>query len=89
MQPYQVAEIAEWSVVVFAFASVTVLVGVGIGKVIALKHRVDMLEGWFGEVRWELLAKEQAEEFAAMRERMQDLENRRDASGDQPWWTGA
>jgi hypothetical protein len=75
-------ELADWSVLGVAVAVLVALAGGAVGKVIALMHRVDMLEDWFGQVRWELLAREQADEFALMCERMQNIENELNARGD-------
>ncbi|KZM76168.1 hypothetical protein AWN90_00100 [Nocardia terpenica] len=71
----QLYALADWSVVVVSFAAVSALVGVVLGRLFTLTHRVDSLEGWFGEVRWELLAREQADDMQMMRERMQDIED--------------
>ncbi|MEG8183933.1 hypothetical protein GZH49_36290 [Nocardia terpenica] len=66
--------LADWSVVVAAFVAVSALVGVVLGRLFTLTHRVDSLEGWFGEVRWEMLAREQADEVQLMRERLERIE---------------
>jgi hypothetical protein len=79
----RLVELADWSVLGVAFAVLVALAGVAVGKVIALMHRVDMIEDWFAQVRWELLAQEQVDEFALMRERMNDIQNELNALGDQ------
>lgn len=68
-------DIVEWLLVAFCLAILLGVVGIGLGKVFALMDRVDALEYWFGEVRFELIAQEQAEEVQLLREHMTSVEH--------------
>ncbi|MFI9506801.1 hypothetical protein [Nocardia sp. NPDC052566] len=72
-------EIAIWTCVACVIVLAVSVVGMGLGRVFTLVDTVYMLESWIGEVRIELLAQEQADEFQAMRQRISEVNNRLDA----------
>lgn len=66
--------LAEWLAVALALMFVAGTAGLGLARFLVLQERVERLEYWFGEVRWELLAQEQADEVRELRETVARLD---------------
>ena len=62
--------LVDWAFVVGTFALTATGIGLAVGWVFCLTHRVAQLEGFANEVSFELVAKEQARDVQLMRERM-------------------
>ncbi|WP_280407986.1 hypothetical protein [Nocardia brasiliensis] len=69
-------ELADAAIITMSLVFVVTLVGIGLGKVSTLVDQVHMLEGWISDVRYELLAQEQADELALLRERLRTIETK-------------
>ncbi|MBF6171528.1 hypothetical protein [Nocardia blacklockiae] len=54
-----VEQLAEWATVTLAVSWLVLVAGFGVGKVLALMERVDMLEHWAGRVEDEFLTRQQ------------------------------
>ncbi|WP_040806070.1 hypothetical protein [Nocardia concava] len=67
--------VSLWVVLLISLILLLVVLGIGLGKFFALAERVDYLWAWIGEVRYELIAQEHAEEIQGMRERMDHLQH--------------